>query len=128
MPLPAKRDSTWIGCIDFGTALSKFAMVKAVDRAQLRPEHLRPLAIAARPDVTSTKGYLLPSVVFVNDDRLLFGQEAEQAALRAEHSGRQAFVSPKQYLSTHDTEDLDQRLPREIDPTAKFTARDLLTL
>jgi hypothetical protein len=59
---------------------------------------------------------------------VLFGQEADDAAIRAEHTGRHAFSSPKQYLSTHDIEDLDQPLAKEVDPTAKFTARGLLTL
>src|SRR5262249_51727222 len=59
---------------------------------------------------------------------VLFGAEAEEAAIRAERSGRHAFTSPKQYLSTHDLDELDQPLPREIDSTAKFTARGLLKL
>ena len=46
----------------------------------------------------------------------------EEAAIRAESSGRRAFVSPKQYLSTHDSADLDQPLSDQIDPTKKFTA------
>jgi molecular chaperone DnaK (HSP70) len=126
--LTARRDDSWIACVDFGTALSKFAMVAARDRSDLRPEDIKPLAIAARPDVKPRNPYLLPSVVFIGESNVLFGQEAEEAAVQAERSGRHAFTSPKQYLSTHDLEELDQPLPRDIDPTAKFTARTLLKL
>jgi hypothetical protein len=121
--LTASRDPNWIACIDFGTALSKLVMVKAVDRGDLQPEHIKPLAVAFRPEFRPRNPYLLPSVIFISDNSVLFGQEAEEAAIRAERTGRQAFSSPKQYLSTHDVEDLDQPLPQEIDPTAKFTAR-----
>jgi molecular chaperone DnaK (HSP70) len=126
--LLAKRDKDWIACVDFGTALSKLAMVAALDRSELGPEHIKPLAIAVRPEFAPRNPYLLPSIVFVDDNALLFGQDAEEAALRVERSGRQAFTSPKQYLSTHDLDELDHKLPREIDPTGKYTARSLLTL
>lgn len=129
MPLlTANRDPNWIGCVDFGTALSKLVIVKAVERADLRPEHIKPLAVAVRPEFRPRNPYLLPSIIFVSADHVLFGQEAEEAALRAEGGGRQAFASPKQYLSTHDVEELDQPLPQDIDPTSKLTARDLLRL
>jgi len=126
--LTASRDPNWIACVDFGTALSKLVMVESVDRADLRPGHVKPLAVAARPEFKPRNPYLLPSVIFISDAAVLFGQEAEEAAIRAERTGRQAFTSPKQYLSTHDTEELDHALPKEIDPTAKFTARNLLKL
>src|SRR5438105_2989942 len=100
MPLlTANRDPNWIACVDFGTALSKVVMVKAVARSELRPEHIIPLSVAIRPGFTARHPYLLPSVIFVGDDHVLFGQEAEEAAIRAERTGRQAFSSPKQYLS-----------------------------
>jgi hypothetical protein len=126
--LTSNRDASWIACVDFGTALSKLVMVEAVDRADLGPEHIKPLAVAVRPEFRPRNPYLLPSVVFLTDTNVLFGQEAEEAAIRAERTGRRALTSPKQYLSTHDAEDLDQSLPRDIDPTAKFTPRDLLKL
>lgn len=126
--LTARRDPNWIACIDFGTALSKIVIVKAVDQGDLLPEHIKPLAVAIRQGFTARNPYLLPSMIFVTDDHVLFGQEAEEAAIRAERTGRQAFASPKQYLSTHDADELDEPLPQEIDSTAKFTARDLLRL
>ncbi len=127
-PIDAKRDTAWIGCIDFGTALSKFAMVRAVDREELTSDDIKPLAIAYRPDVQTINDFLLPSVVYLTKDKVLFGQEAEQTAKREEPSGRLPFTSPKQYLSTHDIEDLDVQLEREIDPNWKFTPRHLLQL
>jgi len=67
-------------------------------------------------------------MAFVTDDCVLLGQEAMDAAIRAERSGRHAFVSPKQYLSTHDIEDLDAPLPSDVDPSRRFSARNLLCL
>ena len=123
--LSSRRDSNWIACIDFGTALSKVAMVAAVDSEELLPDDIKPLYLV---DTPGQKSFLLPSLIFVNDGHLLFGREAEQAASRAQASGRHALVSPKQYLSTHDPEDFAQKLPADIDPTGKFSAKDLLGL
>ncbi len=123
--LASRRDSNWIACIDFGTALSKVAMVAAIDSDELQPDYIKPLYLV---DTPGQKSFLLPSVIFVTEEHLLFGREAEQAAIRSEASGRHALVSPKQYLSTHDPEDFDERLPTDIDPTGQFSARDLLRL
>jgi hypothetical protein len=116
-----KRGADWIGCIDFGTALSKFAMVKAVDREDIASAPIIPLPIGSN-------ALLLPSIVYVTDDRILFGLEAQHAAIRDEASGRRAFISPKQYLSTFDLDQIDGLLDKEIDPTGKFTPRKLLQL
>ena len=123
-----RRGADWIGCIDFGTALSKFAMVKAVDREDIAPATIRPLAIAQGSSQQARNAFLLPSVIYVTDDQILFGQEAENAAIRDEASGRRAFVSPKQYLSTFDLDQIDGLLPKDIDPTGKLTPRKLLQL
>ena len=53
-----RRGADWIGCIDFGTALSKFAMVKAVDREDIALATIRPLAIA--PEAWSAGTECLP--------------------------------------------------------------------
>jgi molecular chaperone DnaK (HSP70) len=123
--LSSRRDNNWIACIDFGTALSKAAIVAAIDREDLRPDCIKPLYLV---DMPRDRSFLLPSLIFVTDENVLFGREAEQAAIRAETSGRHALVSPKQYLSTHDPEDFDAQLSPDIDPTGKFTAKDLLRL
>src|SRR5262249_18437829 len=91
----------------------------------LQADDIKPLYLADTPGL---KSFLLPSVIFAAEGHLLFGRDADQAAIRAEASGRHALVSPKQYLSTHDLEDLDERLPADIDPTGKFSAKDLMRL
>jgi hypothetical protein len=127
--LEAERDAAWIGCIDFGTALSKVAMVKRKPRSNLTDNDIVPLPVGAREGVAVRNPLLLPSLVFITDDgRLLFGDEAQAQADLGEWTDRQAFVSPKQYLSTHELEDLDGALEPSIDPTRKHTPRDLLTL
>jgi molecular chaperone DnaK (HSP70) len=123
--LKAPRNKGWVGCIDFGTALSKVAMVKRKPRSQLTDSDI----VALRVGVGGKNDLLLPSLIFITDDgRLLFGEKAHDAALRGERVGREAFVSPKQYLSTHEFEDLDERMKPSIDPTGKYTARGLLAL
>jgi molecular chaperone DnaK (HSP70) len=126
--IEAPRNRDWIGCIDFGTAMSKAALVRRKPRTELTNADVRPLVIGARDGFVSRNNLLLPSAVYVGDQALLFGEEAEKAAIRGERSGRQAFVSPKEYLSTRDPDALDEMLDREIDPTGNYTARKLLAL
>src|SRR5262245_14042359 len=127
--LKAERDTAWIGCIDFGTALSKVAMVKRKPRSRLGDSDIVPLPVGGREGVAVRNPLLLPSLVFVTDDgRLLFGDEAQPHADRSEWIEREAFVSPKQYLSTDELQALDERLGPSIDPLREFTPRDLLTL
>jgi len=122
------RNPDWIGCIDFGTALSKVALTRRMPRAKLTANDIVALAIGVREGVSAPNPFLLPSVVYVSDQGLLFGQEAQTAAVRNERLGRQAFASPKQYLSTHEPEQLDEPLERDIDPTGTYTPRKLLAL
>jgi hypothetical protein len=126
--LNCARDLDWIGCIDFGTTFSKFAMARAADREELTREDVQPLPVSIGPDYRGANEYLLPSVVFVTEGKLLFGEEASRAAIRARDSVRAAFSSPKQYLSTFDLAQYDAPLPREIDPTGRFSPRMLLRL
>src|SRR5947209_2583197 len=106
--LEIPRNADWIGCIDFGTALSKVALAKRMPRAQLTHSDVVPLAIGIRDEIETPNPFLLPSLIFLTDQRLLFGQEADTAAVRNERLGRQAFASPKQHLSKHDPADLDE--------------------
>jgi molecular chaperone DnaK (HSP70) len=126
--LEAPRNRDWIGCIDFGTAMSKAAVVRRKPRTELTSADVKPLVIGVRDGAATRNNLLLPSVVYVNNESILFGEEAENAAIRGERRGRQAFVSPKEYLSTRDPDALDEMLDREIDPTGKYTARKLLSL
>src|SRR5215475_14103579 len=122
------RNPDWIGCVDFGTALSKVALTRRMPRSGLTEKDIVALAIGVRDGLAATNPFLLPSVVYVTDQGLLFGQEAQAAAVRNERLRRQAFASPKQYLSTHEPEQLDDPLERDIDPTATYTPRMLLAL
>jgi molecular chaperone DnaK (HSP70) len=128
--LRAPRNRGWIGCIDFGTAMSKAAVVRRKLRTALTGADMKPLAIGARDGLTPRNPLLLPSVIYVGDGNqgILFGEEAETAAFRGERRGRRAFVSPKQYLSVNDPQALDEMLDREVDPTGNYTARKLLAL
>lgn len=120
----SKRPST-IGCIDFGTAFSKVAIVDAEATEDLDADSLHPLPIG---EGMSANPYLLPSLLFISETAVLFGAEAEAAARRSERRGRSAFLSPKQYLSTHALDELDEKLSGDIDPTGDYTARELITL
>ena len=122
------RDLNWIGCVDFGTAFSKFAMVRAIDREELTKGDIQALPISVTSDYRGRNEWLLPSVLFITENAILFGDEAERAAIRAQGSVREAFSSPKQYLSTYDLAEYDALLAKEIDPTGQFTARKLLRL
>jgi hypothetical protein len=127
--IEARRNRKWIGCIDFGTAMSKAAVVRRKPRTELTSADVVPLTIGDRDGMGVRSGLLLPSVVYVSDQgTILFGREAEDAAIRGERRNRQAFVSPKEYLSTRDPGALDEVLEREIDPTGDFTGRKLLAL
>src|SRR5208282_6620666 len=76
--LSCPRDPGWIGCIDFGTAFSKFAMIRAVDREELTKNDIHPLPIGKGPDYSSSNEYLLPSIIFLTEDAILFGEEAQR--------------------------------------------------
>ncbi len=122
------RDTGWIGCVDFGTAFSKFAMVGAMDREELTKSDIQALPVAAGPDYSAANEWLLPSVLFITENAILFGEEAQRMAIRSHGSAREAFSSPKQYLSTDDFDLYDGFLRKEIDPTGRFTPRKLLRL
>src|SRR5262249_3879086 len=104
--LEAPRDPDWIGCVDFGTAMSKAAVVRRKQRERLTSADVVPLTIGVHDGGAARKGWMLPSIVYVTDQALLFGEEARLAAIRGERLSREAFVSPKQYLSTRDLEEL----------------------
>jgi hypothetical protein len=126
--LDTPRDKTWIGCIDFGTALSKVALIKRKPTSRLGAGDIVPLAIGSRTGVAAQNPFLLPSLVYVSEDMLFFGDEAHRAALRGERTGRQPFSSPKQYLSTEELEYLDEKLASDVDPIGSYTPRSLLIL
>ncbi|MGO9475537.1 MAG: hypothetical protein ACLPWS_19350 [Rhodomicrobium sp.] len=121
-------DKDWIGCIDFGTTLSKLAVVRAIPKDELQPGDIATLAIGDREGFLVADGRLLPSSVYIHDDRIVFGVEAERDGIVNSDRDRFAFTSLKQYLSTHDLSELDTPLPKNIDPTGRYTARIALKL
>ncbi|MEO1029290.1 MAG: hypothetical protein AAFX02_09575 [Pseudomonadota bacterium] len=120
----SKRSEGAIGCIDFGTAFSKFAIVETTESKGLGEEKIHPLAIGQ--DIHFNR-YLLPSILFLTEDEVLFGQPAEKAALRQSTEGRRAFTSLKRYISTSAIGSLNEALPADIDPTETYTASELIT-
>jgi hypothetical protein len=108
--------------------MSKMALVRAVERREIHAEDIAPLAIAVREGFEERHPFLLPSMLYLHHDRIVFGQEAEEAGRRGERRDRHAFAAPKQYLSTHDIKDLDEQLPKDIDPTGSYTRRAALEL
>lgn len=123
--LLAARDITRTGCIDFGTAYSKVSIVDAEELNELDDRCIHPLAVGGKD---SRSPYLLPSLLFVNDEVIFFGSKAESSSRRGERRGRVPFTSPKQYLSTHALDVLDDKLPADIDPTGQYSAKQLITL
>lgn len=123
--LLAARDVTRIGCIDFGTAYSKVSIVDSEALVDLDEQCIHPLAVG---EGQSHNPYLLPSLLFVDEGAVRFGAKAETSARRNERRGRMPFTSPKQYLSTHALDALQESLPAEIDPTGQYSAKQLITL
>jgi molecular chaperone DnaK (HSP70) len=121
-------NSDWIGCIDFGTTLSKLAIIRAIPKDALQPGDIAILGIGDREGFPAADGRLLPSSVYIHDDRIVFGVEAERDGIVNADRDRFAFTSLKQYLSTHDLSELDAPLPKNIDPTGRYTARIVLKL
>jgi hypothetical protein len=103
-------------------------VVRRKPRKSLTSADVAALAIGERDGVASRNRLLLPSIVYVTDQAVVFGEEAQTAAIRGERLDREAFVSPKQYLSTREAEELDEPLKSKIDPTGAYTARQLLAL
>jgi len=103
------------------------AVVRAVPKDELTQGDIAILAIGDREGFIGN-GMLLPSSVYIHDDRIVFGIEAERDGIIASDRNRFAFTSLKQYLSTHDFSELDDLLPSNIDPTGIYTPRKALKL
>jgi molecular chaperone DnaK (HSP70) len=126
--LSATRNRQWIGCVDFGTAFSKVVLVRRKLREDLIESDIVLLPIGRASNGRTRQPFMLPSVVYVGEAGIMFGDHAQNSAIRAERLGRRPFSSPKQYLSTIDSDDLDEKLESDIDPTQQYTARMLLIL
>jgi molecular chaperone DnaK (HSP70) len=122
------RKSDWIGCIDFGTSFSKLAVVRAVPKDELEAGDVKVLAIGDREGFPVANTQLLASSVYIHDQKIVFGEEAEREGIRNADRDHYTFTSLKQYLSTHELSELDAPLPKNIDPTGRYTARIALKL
>ncbi len=114
-------------CIDFGTAWSKAVALAQNEDGYADAAHIRPLLLSAGDRVSPL---ILRSVLFVDEQRVFFGDEAWRRALAIDPSkDRQAFSSFKTLLAARDLgRALEARAPRRIDPQRRFTLRDLLVL
>ncbi|MEJ0023470.1 MAG: hypothetical protein WDN76_08610 [Alphaproteobacteria bacterium] len=114
-------------CIDFGTAWSKAVALAATEDGVADPARIRPLLLSAN---TRASPLILRSLLFVDDDRVFFGEDAWARALAVDPSkDRQAFTSFKTLLASRDlARALEARAQKRIDPQRRFTLRDLLVL
>lgn len=117
--------SDWTLCIDFGTAFSKAAVAPTGAWSRFDPAAVRPLMLSAE----GQNAFLLDSAVFIDEDRVLFGRPALNAADAQANAKRAALRSFKTMLSVSD---LDRALatnaPATIDPNRVFQMRDLIVL
>jgi hypothetical protein len=114
-------------CIDFGTAWSKAVALASSEDGVKDPAHIRPLLLSSS---TRSSPLIVRSLLFVDDDRVYFGDDAWTRALAVDpRQDRQAFSSFKTLLAARDlARVLEARAPKRIDPQRRFTMRDLLVL
>lgn len=116
---------SWTLCIDFGTAYSKAAAAPSDSWANFDPAQVRPLMLGG----STGNAFLLDSAVFLEEDRILFGQAAVQRADLLAEKNRMALRSFKTILSVSDLDRaLNTAAPRSIDPHGVFQMRDLIVL
>ena len=118
---------SWTLCIDFGTAFSKAAVAPSDSWSRFDPGLIRPLMLGGENQGANT--FLLPSAVFVDDARILFGPAAIARAAALADKKRAALKSFKTLLSVSDLDRaLNTGLPASIDPHRQFSMGDLITL
>lgn len=119
--------SGWTLCIDFGTAFSKAAAAPSDAWSRFDPASVRPLMLNA--GVPGANPFLLPSALFVDEERVLFGRAALSRADETSENKRTALRSFKTILSAGDLERaLNTNAPASVDPHRVFQIRDLLVL
>ena len=112
-------------CIDFGTALSKASI--CLDPTLPLEVGVKPLPIGAI--ARAEHPLLTPSVLFVDNGRIYFGQTALEFARRGIEAGRDPLISFKTVLGATNVNDaLAQKLRPSMDPTGTFRQRDALVL
>src|SRR5258706_537216 len=91
--IEAPRNSDWTGCIDFGTAMSKAAVVRRKSRKSLTSADVAALASGGGDGGSSRKNLLFTSFFFLIVKGVFFGEGEQPAAIRGERLDREAFVS-----------------------------------
>src|SRR6185295_9084674 len=118
---------SWTRCIDFGTAFSKAAVAPSDSWNRFNPGLIRPLMLGGENQGANT--FLLPSAVFVDDARILFGPAAIARAAALADKKRAALKSFKTLLGVSDLDRaLNTGVPASIDPHRLFSMGDLITL
>jgi molecular chaperone HscA len=112
-------------CVDFGTAMSKAALL--VGAADDGSADIAPLPIG---EVCGAEHPLLaPSAIFVDDNRILFGPAAIERARTSVKVKRDPILSLKLILASADiASTLNYKLKPSLDPSGSLTYRDALTL
>src|SRR5690606_9359821 len=87
-------------CIDFGTALSKAAAVRAEGDEAVAPLAVRPLALGLA--VGERDALTAPGAIFVENGRVHFGARALERAEAQVAAGREALMSFKSVLGAPD--------------------------
>lgn len=112
-------------CIDFGTSTSKVSILSGAD-GPMR-DRVRPLAIGAA--CGADHPLLVPSVMFVENGRILFGPSALEVARRSADNNRDPILSFKTILAARDLEPtLALQVRRTVDPTGSLRHRDAFVL
>ncbi|MBX9745774.1 MAG: rod shape-determining protein [Hyphomonadaceae bacterium] len=117
-------DRSWSIGVDFGTAFSKAAATEFLDG---RLTSAAPLALG---DVAGWgKPFWVPSVLFLDGERLHFGPEALARFAQEGHQGRELAQSLKMMLGAHSYQETLNYHPRSsVDPDRIFRVRELLVL
>jgi molecular chaperone DnaK (HSP70) len=115
----------WSIGLDFGTAYSKAAATYF--SRDSNAHRMIPLRLGA---VAQARGALVvPSALFLNDDKIYLGAHAPTALLEARDEQREMLQSFKLALGVRDFEQaLDLRLTRQIDPSGEFRRGDLIAI
>lgn len=112
-------------CIDFGTALSKASV--CLDPTLPLEVGVKPLPIGAV--ARAEHPLLTPSVLYVDDGRLYFGQNALEQARRDSESTRDPLLSFKTVLGASNVHAaLLQKIKPSVDPSGTLLQRDALVL
>lgn len=112
-------------CIDFGTAFSKASAFMESGGPAREAVHALAIGAAAGSD----HPLLTPSVIFVDEGRILFGPRALERARACVAAARDPIVSFKLILAARDIDHaLSLKVRPSVDPTGTLRYRDALVL